>query len=1001
MSISKNLSHHSFKSFFNSYLSIIIGGVMLLGLAGCERCRPGTGDQIATDLQVTLTPLLLEGPNQKTAVLTIATKGKKNDVDRLQDFNVNLKVSAVGKVLKSSGVSFQGYDALSQESTQTIKLDSKNEVEVQGLLYNYINGGKEGTLEYTEQEEVTFNFAPDTTENGDIESMTIQVIIANNKTNQEVFKGETTWQRSRYDFKIIGLDQDGFINANNNECLLEVTNKAGADISLDELENLEIKVQQDPAQAPKKDLIDPQDPVDSHFNEEIEQAGQKIIKFGSDELENKKITKKLIVIPGTRKEEIKFTFLLAADSQNTDGEALAIAKYRPVVVPYTLAVNQVGSTKNFELTIQDAGGQNLKLDELEKLKLKIKRTSGKGAEIASNKSIGGDNFELELKDGNALILSDDRKTATKNLTINTLPINTGNGLQNDLQVAFECVLVDSNGKVMADQQLVQWGIAIVATINYNYKDTFFGFGGSMVFSCELVNSTGEEIKNVNIAWEDMDNTGVEIAGRASGNKTVNLVRKAVHKEDFKIDWKGKNVARFKFTVTTLDGVVVYQKEHPITQAPPHLVMSVENTGDSFKVGEQVQLKIKAEQNVDENGLKAAKFQYTSSSSAALTIDGQDVQGKNVQELLGLAKAENVHQLHKDKEYIITLTITSQDERLSGGTFKNINLENTYRDNKKPHPVGNINWIGKMSVAMQPAEPLRVMDIGADKVFFADGNKQFHMIFTNNSKFPLDEVLLSSMQLSIVPVTSNGPEKVLYQTLDLQNKAATLWDVCQASGKRDLKPGKEGEIKIPFTIVGERKFIDFEIHLQDDKGNDITIQKVRLGSVYANQVAIVNSGNGLSIQKVKDSSPTSLDFEVENTSENPLEQSQLEKLSIQLRRTADRNSTVGIRKVKNVITQANAYSSLLEEDVKAKVNFFEREIALSTNDVPITLAQILQKKHSKNSLNAHGKMTINLSMTPEVNTKSINGKPNPRKRNFLVCIVDDQGIVVSSIAVKEQ
>lgn len=955
MLTSQKIFYPSFHLPFKPYLSTILAIVMVIGMAGCEACNTKTaGDQVATNLQVTLTPSHLHG-SKREAVLAITSLGQEKEVARFKDFEMKLEISAVGKNIGTSQVEFPMFDRFGKSNLRKIELNNKSKpMEViNGSLYEYFKGGENATLEYKQKEELIFRFLPDMA--SEIESITIKITVTNNTTHQEVFNGTTEWQRSPYKFEIIGLDAAGFIK--DNQCTVQITMRdPKASITLGEVDNLEVEVKQDHA-------LD----TDPYFNEVKERAGKKVITFGSDELRDEKITKKLSINPGTGKELVTFSlFLRSADSENDGGiEAVAIAKHRPVIVPYNLVVTNsklVGlSNKEFEIKIQDAEGQELQNEELAKLKLKVSRKQGSVAKINGDPG-NGESFVVDLKDGNALTLSSDNKTATKKLIIDS---------GNDPQAAFECVLVDSEGNVVAGQQLsIEWGVGIVVIIEYSNENK--------QFKGKLTNQTGQKIENLKLAWKGLGETDAKVGGQVSGNKQINIEATKEHSEKLAVNWHTKNEAQFKFTVTTAEGAIIYQKEHAIAQNAPRLSISLVNPVGPFKVGNTVQLKIKADKKVDEAGLQIAKLQYTSSNHATLTINNQDVRGKNVQELLKLATNAEVKILNENEERTIDLTIDPQKD-LSGGSFTDIHLESSYLKKGNKISIDNINWGGKVKVTMKPAESLKVQD----DVLFADGYKGFDMLFTNESGFTLNEALLKDMVFTIVPEASKEPDKVLYQQLDFVKPNITLFDILKTRGEKDFK--KDEVIKIPFTIVGTKNLIGFKMQLQVD-GSTME-QQVRWGSLYADKVSIVDSGTKLVIKKTQGNNSIQLKFEVQNISGEQLNKADLDKITVQLRRI---NNKVGTIKLTDPKVNKDFSSPLLDENIKAKVSFFEGKVGLPDN-VPVTLATLLQEINKVDSLNRQEKININLSMIPQ---------PTEKSRNFLICLVDDQGIIISKREVQE-
>jgi hypothetical protein len=785
MSISKKIFYHS----SNSYLLIITAVVMLLGITGCDACTPNTGDQLATDLHVTLTPSLLHGA-QREAVLTVHTKGSDNIVARYKDFKIKLEVSGVGKNLGESKITFTGYDKSSKQVQRNIKLANQGLQPLEGSLYDYFKGGESGTLEYTQPEEVKFYFKPDMT--SDVESIEIKITVTNNETHDVVFNDTSKWERSSpYEIKIIGLDQNGLIQ--NNTCTLQVTSKnPQVPITVDDLYDLEVGVTQDH-----------NDPTDPHLNEVEDKAGEKIISFYSHELKDGKITKQLTVNAGPGKKKTTFTFALytGEDENGNEATAVARAKYQPVVIPYTLPLTNnklIGpSNKNFDISIQDAEGRELKPDELQKLKLKVHRKVGQAAKVDIDTG-GGEDFEFEFKDANVLTLSGDNKTATKTLTLNT---------DKDLQAAFECELVDSEGKVVADQQLsIQWEIGIEAIINYdNAKEEF---------QCKFQNKTNQDINQLKLAWEGLEGTTLKVAGTTAGNKMIDIPATQTKSEDLKVNWPvvgGPHQAKFKMTVATADGVMIYQKEHLIASSnhAPHLSISLEGAQISYKVDDIVQLKIQADEKVDENGLKIAKLTYKSSNNAALTISGQDVQSKNLQDLLELAGKGKLTELTKNAFHTIDLTIDPQGD-LSGGSLTELKLDGSYYDSTAVKlPEIKIGWVGKLGMAMKPAEN-EVIDNGT---LVANGEKEFKIVFTNNGEFPLDKERLEELELKIISGdVSKSPDKVLYKlnkAVDLATNSVTLWQIV----KGQFKQGEDQKIEVAFTIEpGVKNLIEFTVQL---------------------------------------------------------------------------------------------------------------------------------------------------------------------------------------------
>lgn len=794
MSISKNLFRHSSNSHFKSYLLIITAFIMLLSMVGCDACGNTGGEvQLARELDVTLA---FDKDNNRKAVLTLATQHGSKEVALFSEFELAVTVKAAGK--KGIGKSYVKFPVYNPETgaengKKMIELtDSKrNDESERGILSRFFPGGRAGTIDFGQKNILNFEILPDMSSG--LESITITVKVSSRVAGATGSKWEKppmtiTWQRSLYDFKIVDLDPDGVIQGRT--CTLQVTSKnPQAPITVDDLYDLEVEVTQD-----HNDATDP------HLNEGEDKTGKKIITFYNHELKDGKITKQLTVNPGTGKEKTTFTFALYAgnDENGNEADAVAIAKYQPVVKPYSLAITRdqlIGpSDKNFEISIKDAGGQDLKPDELQNLKLKIKRKQGNDAKISID-PVGSQDFEFEFKGGNALTLSDS-KTAIKTLTLNT---------GNDLQAAFECVLVDSKGKDVADQQLdVQWEIGIEVVINYDNP--------KKEFQCELQNKTTQEIQQLKLQWEELAGTTVTVEGQKSGNKMIDIPV-GPNQEVLKVYWPviiGAHETKFKMTVTSADGVLVYQKEHPITSHAPHLSISLENGPGPFKVNDIVQLKIKADEKVEQDGLKVAKFVYKSSNSAELTINSQNVQGKNLQDLLELAGEGKLTELLKGAEKTISLTIDPQSHP-SGGSFTELQLDGSFYDSTAAKlPEIQIGWVGNLSMTMKPAEN-EVVDSGA---LVANGEKEFKIVFTNTGEFPLDKEQLEELEFNIVAVGdgSKSPNQVLYKlnkTVDLATNSVTLWDIV----KGQFKQGEDQEIEAAFTIEpGNKNLIEFTVQL---------------------------------------------------------------------------------------------------------------------------------------------------------------------------------------------
>jgi len=980
MSISKKVFYRS----SHSYLLIIKLVVMLLGIAGCDKCATSLGDQPATELDVTLT---LE---KRTAVLTISTTGGNNEVAKFTDFDIELKMEAKGKNnnIGTSLVKYIGYDpSTKQASDKKVTLNTGKPIYIskRASLYEFFKGGSDGSFEYKQNtgNHLNFEITPDMS--SEIESITIMVTVFGNMAGASGKKWQkdltTTWQRSpSYDFKIIGLDKDGLIQ--NKTCTLQVTSKnSQLPITVDDLYDLEVEVTQDHNA-----------PTDPHLNEGEDKAGKKIINFYSHELKDGKITKQLTVNAGAGEKETTFTFAFyAGDEENgNEADAVAIAKYQPVVMPYILLITNnklIGpSDKNFDISIQDAGGQDLKLDELQKLKLKVHRKVGQAAKIDIDAG-GGENFEFELKGGNVLTLTGDNKTATKTLTLNT---------SDDLQAAFECGLVDSEGKVVANEQrYIQWEIGIEAIIDYDNP--------KKEFKCELENKTNQPINQLNLAWQGLEGTTLKVAGSAAGNKMIDIPAMQKKLEVLNVGWPvvgAPHQAKFKMTVTTADRVVVYQKEHLIAFYAPHLSISLENGPGPFKVADIVQLKIKADANVDEHRLQIAKFQYTSSNNAELTIEDQNVLGKNVQELLKLAKKGDLKALAHNVEHTISLTIKPKAD-LSGGSFTELKLDGSYYDSAAVKvPEIKIDWVGKVGMTMKSAEN-EVIDNGT---LVANGEKEFKIVFTNNGEFPLDKERLEELEFKIVPVGdgSKSPDKVLYKsnkTVDLATNSVTLWDIV----KRQFKQGESEKIEAAFTIKPDNKnLIEFTVQLVGKGAFDgfDTNQIVKWMSV--GKLVITNPSPIIVTTKRSQNELEDFRFEIQNNGPD-LDAEDLKKIVVDFLRGDKKIGTTKKIGKRNAAYRTIAFTNIdpnSSSKVQAMAAQYQQLIDEKDNKGQITLYNLLELNFTNvQGIKNGDKVTVPLKNIP-ISSSGASGKD--KLISARLCLKDLTSMkIITEIVIKEK
>jgi hypothetical protein len=979
MLFNKKLFHHSSNWPLKLYVFLITTFAILLSMAGCDACGNTTVDnRYATELHVTLAPTKLFGPHDTTTEVTIATIGGESQVGRYKDFDMEGTFEVSGEA-GNSCVKFTGYDTNGNPVPRVIQFSNEQPIKaVKGPLSEYFGGGVDFTLEYKQTERATLYFEPDL--KSGVRSMKITFTVTNHITHQTIFVGTAEWKRSSYELKILDLDENGFIPSEAG-CIVQVSKTDPEDsITVGELDDLWLVV--------KQDLDDPTAP---HFNEAVTIGGEQVVTLRSGELADGKLNKKLSVNPGISKQPVTFTLILysSATGEEGEGEAVAIAKYQREMKPYELTVDKdklEGANKTVEVKIRDSGGKDLKLEELEHLQLWIKRTEGSAAKVSGDTG-GGEEFQWKFfKDGGALTLSPDQKFATKQFTIEPGA---------DLRAAFKSRLVDSEGKDMADQQpIIHWEIGIEVEISYN---------NSNKFDCKFKNTTNQLISNLRLEWKGLAKTDAHVETGTQGSKDImGISANSTKNIELPVDWKTEQAAQFQFTVKIGDGVVVYQKEHSIAQNAPRLSISLEKPKDLFKVGDPVQLKIKAEEEVDEEGLKLVKLVYTPSNSAELVIGNQDVRNKSVHEILQLAGKGSLTRLLKGTEEKISLTIDPKSSH-SGGSFTDLHLEGSYKDIANPNKIGKINWIGTVRLTMsQVADGGRIIDTNPE-AWVADKMGGLSIKFKNESLFSVDRSILESMKLTITAADpSKAPQKVVFshKNIDLAKNKVTLWDVWEALNKKDSQLGVKEELEMHPTIQGAEtnQLTEFTINLE---GPDVNIaQKVRYGSPYAGQLAIVGNTQSLLIDQVRDTdTPIILEFKIQNRGDS-LSKDQLANIIVHFARiippsTRPKRGPYGTMKF-NTVSLGSVPSKLDEKaGLQAKLDFFEgmsRKFKLD-NHQHIDLAKLLEAVTKEDKLDKNGEIPVKFSLNPLRTDKP---------RNFLVCLVDkNQGIVIAKKEVKEK
>lgn len=979
MLISKNLFCHFSHSRVPSYSLILTAVIVLLSMVGCNACGDAFVEgEYATNLHVTLTPLNLQD-SQREVVLTLVTAGKEKEVARFKDFNIRLQVSAVGKELGNSQINFEGYDKSSKKVPRSIQLANKSLKPLEGSLYDFLKGGEGASLEYKQDEQVKFFFLPDM--QSEVESMEIKITVINNVTHQEIFNGTSGWERSPYEFKIIGLDQSGALQ-NNTPCTLQVARKDKQAITENELNNLYVAVGQDIQLSEAPHLLGVKD---------------KLLTFQPTDLQGALILKQLIVVPGTIQQMVIFTLSLY---QNNEAEAAAItkAKYHPVVLPYKFEVDKnelIGpNDTEFEVTIQEPAGKVLDVAQLQKLTLSVERQDGTHSLIQGKKA---PNFEVK---GSEFLMGADSKSATQTFSIDT---------KADTQSVFKLSLLNDQGVAVANEQLVSWCLGVESKIVYN--------PGKNQFEFNVSNTTTDPAK-ITLHWENVTrgegkSNGVKIDGQETGQHDVNLVGRGRQTENLAVDWRNiisgmgaSHEAKFKLTVKLNDAVVIMEPyDELIRQEAPKVTIAAKNAkvdyqGDLEK--EVVFVLTATDKDINRPDFRnlAISLDTANKMGTLKTVGGKDVNGLSLDQIL----ANSVQKLTKNIGQEFTLKIDNQNSQEV--TFTHIYLKGSH--DAQDGAIPRITWEKDSKDVKIKISPLRgtTNNMG---VLVVDSTKEFAVKLENNSGFLLDKALLQNiiMQADAI-INTKEPDQVVCQGIDLK-AGPTLWDVLQAQPApcQDLK--SNDSLQLSFSIKpGSKKLIEFEMSLVDNTTTTIlSTQQVRWGSLICfvdeNQVTQLNIDQARIDSRDK-KPKLSLPVKLRNISGAPIQAEDLKNIKVVLLQTAEdlKNGnvleygevTIGtIRGGKNV-ARRNAKSG----EVLNLISQFESDKGKLTTDTNDLKSLLEGSALGGGAFGKDGEVSLNLKVDVskcQETDKLLKGKGESREKRYVRFRLMGQGNTIMS------